>query len=454
MTAVAGRASLAAGLPLLAVILAAAPAHADSFFVAQTSATAVHITITQQPASSIITASLLDDAISYAASDFDSGGVSEALAATAFPGRLVTQGPQLLCSEVFTCPVQPPDYPLLADASYPRQQRDSAAAGGSPMGSGPLLVTPLRATAQAEAAANSATTTAGTASLLAGTPGAVTVGACSATSTVQSGSRGMTVHVESVASNVTIAGLLHIAAVRAVDDITIGADSGRTDHPSITVTGVEVAGQAASIDNSGVHLAGNNGPSVSQELAAKGVAVRTVGVHRSDTTTGRRSDATGLEIDVQVPVAGVPYIPNPVPALPPPFDQIPQLPGVNANGTYVAHVTLGAVGAAAGVGSEPTFDLGGVGQLPVPPGATTVVPPGAVAPTGRDLVASLGSPQQPAPDLAPATPPALRGFVDELSRHALLTLYAVLALGTVGLFTGWRATVVLRRRPLAGGRRA
>ena len=63
--------------------------------------------------------SLIDDAISYAASDFDSGGQSEALASPAFPGVLVVQGPQLLCSQVFTCPVQPPSYPLLADASPP-----------------------------------------------------------------------------------------------------------------------------------------------------------------------------------------------------------------------------------------------------------------------------------------------------------------------------------------------
>src|SRR5256885_1437919 len=107
----AGRVT-AVGLLVLAPMLpGAARATADVFLQAQTTATAVHVTVTQQPAASIITASLFDDAVGYAAADYDSGGSSEALAAPAFPGRLVVQGPQLLCSEVFDCPVSPPSYP-------------------------------------------------------------------------------------------------------------------------------------------------------------------------------------------------------------------------------------------------------------------------------------------------------------------------------------------------------
>src|SRR4051795_2628145 len=155
---VAGRAAAVGLLGLAPLLPAADAAAADVFLQAQTTATAVHVSVTQQPAGSIITASLFDDAVAYAAGDYDSGGSSEALAAPAFPGRLVVQGPQLLCSEVFSCPAAPPSYPLLADASYPRRTHDRAELSGSPTGSGPFVVSPLTAEATAGNSANAAST--------------------------------------------------------------------------------------------------------------------------------------------------------------------------------------------------------------------------------------------------------------------------------------------------------
>jgi hypothetical protein len=449
-----------AGIGALAPVLVMAPAHADDYFQAQTTATAIHVTVTQKPASSIITASLFDDAVAYAAGDFDNGGSSEALAASAFPGRLVVQGPQLLCSQVFTCPVQPPAYPLLADASYPRRPRDTARGGGRPMGSGPFIVTPVSAVAEARAGGNSARTSAGGVSLLAGSPGAVTIGSSRATSTV--GTTGSAVHVRlmSVVTDVSIGSALHIDTIRAVDDIRVRPGHRPVDHPSIAVAGVTFAGQAASIDDRGVHVVGNDGPSVSRRLAQHGIAVRTVGVRRHDTSTGARSDATALGVDVEIPIDGVPYIPNPLPPFPPPFDQVPQLPGVNANGVYVAHVTLGAVGAAVGAGRQPTFDLGGVGPVGQQPGTGGHVRTGGQAPPGGgDLLTGLSNtPAQAPPTVAPPAGSLLRRFADALSRRQVELLYAALALGTMTLFLGWRGAVVLRRRPagsgtLRGGRR-
>ncbi len=217
-----------------------------------------------------------------------------------------------------------------------------------------------------------------------------------------------------------------------------------------------VSGHAATIDDKGVHVDGTDGPSLSQQLARQGVTIRTVGAHDGHSKTGARSDATALAVDVELPVKGVPYIPNPLPPLPPPFDQVPQLPGVNANGTYVAEVTLGAVGAAAGVGAEPTFDLGGVGQVP-PPAAATGTPAAAAPPPsgGGDLVTGLSTPpEQSAPAVANPSQSLLGGFRDLLSKEQLEVLYAVLALGTVGLFVGWRGSMVLSQRRLTGpGRR-
>ena len=452
---VAARACLAAGLGALPVLALAPSAHADDFFQAQTTAAAVHVVVTQKPAGSIITASLIDDAIGYAAGDFDSGSSSDALAAAVFPGRLVVQGPQLLCSQLFSCPTQPPDYPLLADASFPRRQQDTADVSGDPMGSGPVVATPLRSHATATQDGNSGETAAAKMSLLSGTPGAVTVGGSSAVSTVTTTGSGMQVHVESVVSDVSVAGILHIDTIRAVDDLAVTSAGHPTSHPHVTLAGVTVAGHAATIDDSGVHVDGTEGPAAAQELSQHGVTVRTLGAHASHTRNGTRSDAAGLSVSVQLPVEGLPYIPNPLPPFPPPFDQIPALPGVNANGTYVADITFGAVGAAAGVGTEPSFDVGGVGTIPSghhpsrPGSAAARVPSGGQA-TGTAITTP---PDQSAPSVAQPPQSLMGGFRDILSKDKLEILYAVLALGTLALFIGWRGSMLLTQRRLAAGRR-
>jgi hypothetical protein len=252
-----------------------------------------------------------------------------------------------------------------------------------------------------------------------------------------------------VVKDVSIGALLHIDAIRAVDHIQLQPGRQPVNHPSISVAGVTFAGQRASVDDQGVHVAGSDGPSATQRLAGQGISVRTVGIHRHATAAAARSDATALAVDVEIPVDGVPYVPNPLPPLPPPFDQVPQLPGVNANGLYVAHISLGAVGAVAGGGRQPTFDLGGVGPVGDQPTNGTGPGTGATGPLGgRDLVNGLGSPsQQPPP--AVAGPPATlaRQLTDLLSRRQLEVLYAVLALGTLGLFMSWRGAVSLHRRP-------
>ncbi|MBV9291431.1 MAG: hypothetical protein JO222_03190 [Frankiales bacterium] len=425
----------------MATVIAPPSAEATIYFRAQTAATAVHLVLTQQPASSLITASLVDDATAYVSASFDTGGASEALAAPAFPGRLVIQGPALLCTEVFTCPAQPPAYPFLADASYPRRAHDTSNVQGRPTGSGPFVVTPLQATARAARSSNASSTRAGAVSMLAGTPGGVDVGSSQASSAVRAVGGRLLVHASSFVSDVTIAGLVHIGSVSAVDDVVLQRGKRPVDHPHILVSGVTVAGRPATIDETGVHVTGLKGPSVTQRLASHGVRIRTIGVHRTDTRLAGRSDATGLAIDAAIPVSGLPYIPNPLPPLPPPFDQIPQLPGVDANGTYVAHITLGSVGAVAGLANDRSIVIGGTS--PLPPVPTSAPPP---APPGTTPVA--GGPPATVPGVTTGVPPtvappagALRSFVDLLGRDVIEDLYAVLALGTLALFLGWRMTV-------------
>ena len=439
------RLSAAAGLAAAGVVTAAPPAHADTVFQAQTAAAAVHLVLTQQPASSIITAGLVDDAAAYVAGAFDSSGGSEAQAASVFPGNLVVQGPALFCSQVFTCPATPPEYPLLADASYPRRSHAQASADQQSIGQGPFVVTPSTSTASAAGDGNTGQTSAGALSILSGTPVAVTVGASTATTKVASTATSMVTSVESTVSDVDIAGLVHIRSIRATDDITVSATGKPLDHPSVTVTGVTVAGVAAQVDDKGLHVAGQNGPSLTQRVAQQGVDIRTVGAHHDDTSSLARSEATGLIVTFSLPVSGLPYVPNPLPS---PFDQVP---GVNANGTYVGYVTLGAVGAVAGANAEPAFALGGTFPL-TPPGAPATPAAGALADNpvlGAPGVAPIQAPQRP-PQVA-----EIRSLLDGFTTD-LADLYAALALGTVMLFGGWRVAVAVRRsrarhsRSLAG----
>lgn len=437
------RGSLAAALCAAgSVVIFAAPAQAaDAVFQAQTAATAVHLTLTQQPASSIVTASLVDDAAAYAASAFDSSGGSEAQSAAVYPGNLVVQGPALFCSEVFTCPFTPPDYPLLADASYPRHDHAEASSDQPTVGSGPVVVSPASSTATAQAQSNVASTATGRTSILSGTPVAITFGASTAATHVEAGTSALVTHVESTVSDIDIGGLVRVRSVRAVDDITVPASGRPTDAPHIIVSGVTVAGVPATIDEHGIEVAGHDGPSLTDRVAQQGIDIRTVGAQHDDTGSLARSQATGLAVTFSVPVSGVPYVPNPLPA---PFDQVP---GVNANGTYLGYVTFGAVGAVAGANAMPSFALGGSFPLSSP---ATSAPAASSAIVDNPV---LGAPAV-TPGLAPASGPhvrLLRGFLDGFTTD-LADLYAVLALGVASMFIGWRATVALRRTRGAAGR--
>jgi hypothetical protein len=260
--------------------------------------------------------------------------------------------------------------------------------------------------------------------------------------------------VESVATDVVVGGLLRIASVRAVDDLVIEPGERPRSAPAVTVAGVTVAGQRATIDQSGISVAGQDGPALEAQLARRGIEVRTVEAHDAVSRTAARADATAVRIDLALPVDGVPYVPNPLPPLPPPFDQIPALPGVNANGTYVVQVTLGSVGVAAGLGHDGVFDLGDVGPTPPDPGDDDGGVRAASGPlAGPDLVDGLANPPVEAPPaVAPPQGVLLRGLSDLLSPAALEHLYAVLALGSLGLLLGWRATVAARRHSPAGRR--
>jgi len=185
--------------------------------------------------------------------------------------------------------------------------------------------------------------------------------------------------------------------------------------------------------------------------------VQPVAVNRDDTRHGARSDVTGLVITSSLPVKGTPYIPNPVSSIPP-FNQVP-ITGVNANGTYLTTVQLGAAGSAAAVQKQADVGLGGVSppvqpvrQPPAPAtggGGSGTVAAGNVAPAPP-----AGGSVAPAPGTAPqvaSRPSATHGFLDAFTLN-LSHFYLVLALGSAALFAGWRIRAASRRADWGGDR--
>jgi hypothetical protein len=428
------------------------PAAADEAFVhVETAAAAVLVASTQHPGLTPFSNGIVDSAGAYAAGVLDSSGGSQAQAAVLYPGALVVQGPSLLCQEIVPqyfgtdCPAQPPDYPLLAQATYPTHPHDTAAASGSPVGGSgaPLTVVPGRSEATAEASSSTADTQTASLQVLAGTPGAVSIdSAASSTTSTESGGA-VTVTVTSVLHGVTIAGAMRVDTIRAVDQITASPGRKPVDRPHVTVTGVTVNGESATIDETGVHVAGQSGPATPSALSQQGVTVRLVGVDRSDHTGTARSNATGLFVTAAVPVQGVPSVPNPVGCPPDPFPCPPNPSNLNA--TYFASATLGSVGAVAAMQPGMSFDIGapllggavGSGSAPVVSnggGGSGALPPSATGPAPGN-----------APEVAPSLP---RTVLSGLLRVPLDALYAVLGLVTAALFVGWRATM-----HLAAGRR-
>jgi hypothetical protein len=420
----------------------------NAFFTATTAASAFHVSFTQAPATSIITGSLINDDAGYATGGFDTGGNSEAAAAALYPGSLVAGGPGLLCTELFSCPFSPPNYPLLADASYPRQPK-AHVASSKPTGLGNVLqVTPSFATAHAGATGNRSTTRTGRVSLLGMTPFGLSFGASRSSNRVATHGARMTVRVDARVSDIKVGPLLHIGSVRTTDRMTLTRGRHPVDRPKVRISGVTIAGKSATITGHGVEVDGHPlGSVLSTKLVRSGVQVRSLGVARTDHAKSARSSAGGLEINFALPVKNAPYIPNPAAGLP----GLDQIPGVDLKGTYLGVMRIGGAGAAAAIAEQP----GAVKLPPVttnghnrrPRVASGTHNVGGVQRSG--LGRSGSSPQAPAPVVAadPANKPS--AYFVGLSRDDLLTLYLVIALGTAGIFLGWRGTVAAKRRRLS-----
>jgi hypothetical protein len=379
------------------------------------SATAVGVVVqsTQQPASSVVTAGLVDSTVAFSSSSLSSYGTSQSRAAAVYPGDLVAGGPALLCANLFPCPVAPPDYPLLADAAYP--SRPSAAAGAAPVGS-----------AQAHAAQHAAQGTAATAATSAAAPVVVRIGSGAVTTHVWVDAGGAHAVSRSALKDLSI-GPLRISALEAVDAVDVSAAGVVRDRPRLTLGVVTFNGQSASVDDRGVHVAGQDASAPNQALAAQGLTARLVTTSRQDARGAARSAAAGLLVTFSVPVAGLPQVPG-VPSL---------------NRAYVGSALIGGAGAAVAAAELPALDLP---QLPPAPrgSATDVVLPGTGART-PDAVAL--PPLGPGPPAGVTLPqPRLTPVVSWFPLTDLSALALVLMVVPLALLAAWRGGAWLGRR--------
>lgn len=391
----------------------APPADAPGLFAGQAVAFGVHDVVDSSPPLTPVN-ELISDYAPEGVSTLDSAGTADALAST-LDARGAANLPAFLCLAGAPCPAGfPPANPLDAHASYPDQPTASGLVSyvGQPLSVDSLLgFTPGAVTAAAslggvatQASLTDASTAAGipglvTSSLpappLPGTPAitARTVSATTAQYFLPSGA--FVVRAQSQASDVTVAGLLQVAALdTTVTTVLDGV------HPPVTtartvLTGALLAGIPVSIGAGGVQLAGvsDHGTvlrtlaggataveSASQaavallnagtELAHVGIrgglhGITVAAVQVAQGNAGVVAQAGGLSVSFQLTPSGLPALS--VPAPPPPVCaetdpifsaagaplSLCALPGADLNATYTGTVSLAGAGVAAQAGPAP-----------------------------------------------------------------------------------------------------
>jgi hypothetical protein len=360
--------------------------------------------------------------VPYAETSLDSSGGSEGIASTVYPGQDAIGGPNLLCNfEPPFCAAMPggapPNYPDWAHAQYPAHPDDAADISQKPFpGSGPFEVTPNQAVAHADrdkVDAIAVTTGAGLA-------GAVTADSVTSTSHQSFEGSALVLRAESTIKGVDIGGQLHIDQIQSVATGKIDGDKIGTSTAVTTISGATVAGQAVTIDSTGIHVGpqGDNGllkktvNSALAKLADQGIDVRSLGATKSAKPSKVVAETGGLLVIVTHTVKG------------------PSLPQVGAaeNGDYIVMASLG--GAGINAYAAPGIDFGGV-QIPNTPvtGGTVPPPPGAggsaVAPSTTQT-GTTETGQQPALADAGSGTPKPAALPIDLTNKRLKTLALVL----------------------------
>jgi hypothetical protein len=233
------------------------------------------------------------------------------------------------------------------------------------------------------------------------------------------GDSNVTSTATSVATGIDIAGAIQIASVNGTASGTSDGSTG-TPGAGLAIGTVTVLGQAAYIDQDGIHLAGQNqgGPLVFaantllQNLANQGLSVHTISP--TETTNGAQTsnNSGALVISLSTTTPTIPGIPPLAPGLP----GTPGQPSV----PVVINMLIGSAIASANANPLPTFpSLTSPGDLGSIPPSTGPIDTGGIS-GGSAGAALAGAPSLAVPStqtLAPTGPGASRsGARAELAR--------------------------------------
>src|SRR4051812_29149348 len=193
----------------------------------------------------------------YAGTSIDSSGGAESIASSVYPGQGFLGVPGAICVlAAQLCNAIPggvPDYPDWAHAQYPSHPNDSAELSQKAFpGTGPFAVMPNTVEAHADPDRVEATTvTAGS-----GFDKVFSVQDSSAHSLQTFQGSTLVLTAEAVLKGIDIGGSLHIDQIHSLVTGRIDGTGLSKASAVTTVSGATIAGQAVTIDSTGVHAGG------------------------------------------------------------------------------------------------------------------------------------------------------------------------------------------------------
>lgn len=382
----------------------------------------------------------------YTLATVSAGPNARAIASTLWPGNLLGTGLPAFDSRI-------PQYPLKAESRYPDKPYTAQGVDGGVLTSSSAMG--LEAFAQADGAPTNR-------------PGALTVGSVTSTSSAAVTTKDVAVGtaVSAVQDISVLSGMIRVGSVTT--RLTASADGTKpTSSGTTTVTGLTIANQSFSVDDTGLHAGPSSSPlpeltSPQQLEDALGISVKGLVTSSEKSADGASRTASGLviRIDTGVLKAALSPVIGPVKSV---YSQlVDSIIPVDQQGNFYylinATPSITFVFGAGSVRSAATLPIDF--ELPPPPdfstppalgggGGSTGLPPTGPLPVGAPSANGAGPAAvppvlQPPGTTSPGTPLASFELAGSKGISAALLLLALVA----SSLAGWG---LLRFLGLAGG---
>lgn len=329
-----------------------------------------------------------------------------------------------------------PNDPVVAEADYPPTPNNASKASFSIPGTsnGAFSVGPASSQSQGSPTGASVDSTIGEIGLgppVGSAANLVHIQSAHATNSMQIGDSTVSSIATSVATGIDVAGQIQISSVQGTAGGTSDGNSG-TPSAALSIGKVTVAGQAAYIDQDGVHLASQSagGPGVTvangvlQNLANQGISVHTISPTEVTNGPVGSGDSGAVVVTLTTSTPNVPGAGGLVPGAPP----VPGAPSI----PLVINILIGNADATANASVLPSFNFGSsdFGSSAASTGSGT-----GTGSSGSGLTGATGM----APTLSPTTvtiPPTGPGSSAQAARRFSAVLAGLGKPMSVGLIIG------------------